>query len=152
MDAIIRAIVVYFGLVVIFRIAGKRTLAEITTFDFILLLIIGDIVQAPLTDNDHSMMGGLLVMLTIIGIDVLMGYLKMKSKTLEKLMDGAPVVIAEDGKMIKLHAEKSHVDEEDVMEAARKYHGLERLEQVKFAILEVSGGITVIPKEPAKSS
>jgi uncharacterized membrane protein YcaP (DUF421 family) len=151
MDGVIRAIIVYFALVVIFRIAGKRTLAEITTFDFVLLLIIGDIVQPALMDNDNSLMACLLVIVTIIGIDLLMAYLKHKSKTIEKLMDGVPLVVVEDGKMIKEHADKVRVDEADVMQEARRHHGLERLDQIKFAILEVSGGITVIPKEAAKS-
>jgi uncharacterized membrane protein YcaP (DUF421 family) len=151
MDSVIRAFVVYFVLMIIFRIAGKRSMAKITTFDFILLLIVGDIVQSALLDTDHSLMGSLLVIITIIGTDILMSILKQKSKILEKLVDGVPLIVVEDGMLIKERADKVRVDEADVMQEARKQQGLERMDQIKYAVLEVSGGITIIPKESAKS-
>jgi uncharacterized membrane protein YcaP (DUF421 family) len=145
MDAIIRALIVYLFLLVLFRVAGKRTMAQVTTFDFILLLIIGDIVQPALLGNNNSLMAALLVILTIVGTDILLSLLKQKSKTIEKLLDGTPVVVAANGKMIKERAEKERVDEDDVLEEARKYHGIERMEQIKYAVLERSGCITIVP-------
>jgi uncharacterized membrane protein YcaP (DUF421 family) len=151
MDLVIRALAVYFGLLILFRLAGKRTLAQITTFDFILLLIIGDVVQPGLLDSDNSLFGGLTVILTIMGADIAMSLIKQRSKTIEKLVDGVPLIVVENGEIIKEHAEKARIDASDVMQEARKYHGLERLDQVKYAVLERSGGITIIPKETARS-
>jgi uncharacterized membrane protein YcaP (DUF421 family) len=147
MDAVLRALAVYFGLMILFRLAGKRTLTEMTSFDFILLLILGDLVQSALLDNDESLFGSFLVVLTILSVDILMSLLKQKSKTIEKLMDGVPLVIVENGKLVKQYADKARVDEGDVMQEARKQRGLERLDQIKYAVLEKSGGITIIPMQ-----
>jgi uncharacterized membrane protein YcaP (DUF421 family) len=151
MDSVIRALIVYFVLMVIFRIAGKTSLAEITTFDFLLLLIVGDAVQSALLDQDHSLTASLLVIITLVGAEILMSVLKQKSKLIEKLVDGVPLIVVENGKLIEQRANKVRVDEADVMQAARKQQGLERMDQIKYAVLEVSGGITIIPKESAKS-
>lgn len=147
MDTVIRTVVVYVALLVIFRLAGKRTLTRITTFDFILLLIIGDTVQTALLDGDDSLSGGLLVVVSLVAMDVAMSLIKQRSKTVEKLVDGVPVVIVANGEMIKERADKERIDEADVLQEAREQQGITRLDQIQYAVLERSGGITIIPKD-----
>lgn len=147
MDSVIRAIVIYAVLLLIFRIAGKRSLAQISTFDFVLLLIISEAIQQALLGNDSSMTNALLVVVTLVGLDIGLSLIKQRSQQLEKVVDGMPVVLLADGKPIKERMDKERVDESDILVAARSIQGLERLDQIKYAVLEQSGGISIIPKE-----
>jgi uncharacterized membrane protein YcaP (DUF421 family) len=144
-ESVIRAAIVYVVLLVVFRFAGKRSLAQITTFDFILLLIIAEAVQPGLTGGDDSMMNSLLMVLTLVGLDIGLSLIKGRFVTLEKLIDDVPLVLVVDGKPIQERLRKSRVDESDILTSARMTQGLERMEQIKFAVLERSGGISIIP-------
>lgn len=146
MDAVLRSVAIYVFLLVLFRISGKRSLSQITTFDFVLLLIIGEATQQALLGNDFSMTNAFIVITTLLGIDVGLSLLKQRFGTLEKVIDSVPLVLVEDGKLLKDRMEKSRVDEADILAKARELQGLERLDQIKYAVLERSGGITVIPK------
>jgi uncharacterized membrane protein YcaP (DUF421 family) len=147
MDSIVRALIVYVVLMILFRIGGKRSLAQITTFDFVLLLIISEAVQQALIANDNSMMNALLLVLTFFVADIGMSLLKGRSATFEKLVDDVPLILVEDGKPIRERLRKERVDENDILASARMSQGLERMDQIKYAVLERSGGISIIPKE-----
>ena len=147
MDSVVRGLVVYLFLLLIFRLAGKRTLAQATTFDLALLLIISETTQEAMIDDDHSITNGMLLILTLVGVDIGISLWKQRSKTLEKWVDDVPLILLENGKPIEERMNKSRVDETDILFAARENQGLERLEQIKYAVLERSGGITIIPKE-----
>lgn len=149
MESVIRGLIVYFFLVLIFRVAGRRTLSEMSPFDLVLLLIVSETVQVALVGEDHSVTNGALLIITLVGIDIALSLLKMKSPMLEKWLDGKPFVIVENGKCLKDRMNKARVDESDVMEAAREMHGLEKMDQIKYAILERGGSITIIPKKAA---
>lgn len=97
-------------------------------------------------DNDHSITNAMLLIITLVGIDVLTSLWKRRSRHFEKLMDGVPVVIVENGKLLKDRMEKLRVDEDDILNAAREKQGLESLQQIKYAVLEPSGGISIIPQ------
>jgi uncharacterized membrane protein YcaP (DUF421 family) len=147
MDAVLRSVVVYVILLLVFRIAGKRSLAQITTFDFVLLLVVGEATQQALLGDDFSITNGFLVIVTLIAMDIGLSLLKGRFPGLEKWLDSKPVVILEEGKLLKDRMKKARIDEADILAKARELHGLERLDQVKYAVLEQSGGITIIPKE-----
>ena len=146
MDSVIRGAFVYIVLLVLFRIAGKRSLAQVTTFDLVLLLLISEATQEALIDSDYSMTNALLVVITLIGMNILFSVLARRWKGFDKLVDDVPLVTVENGKPLQDRMDKERVSENDVMEAARELEGLERLDQIKFAIIERSGHITVIPK------
>jgi uncharacterized membrane protein YcaP (DUF421 family) len=150
MGSIIRAVVVYVVLLVIFRVAGKRTLSDVTTFDFVLLLIISESIQQGLVDDDNSLTNSLLLVLTLVGLNILFSILKRRWPGLDRVAEGLPVLIFSKGKPHREVMRKERVGEEDVMHAARSLHGLKSLEDVEFAILEASGGISVIPRKSAK--
>lgn len=147
MDSVLRAAAIYFFVWLIFRIAGKRTLADVTTFDFVLLLILAETTQQALLGNDFSLTNAFLLITTLIGLDIALSLIKRRSKFIDKVFDSVPVVILEDGQPIKERMTKARVDETDILQAARKLQGLERLDQIKYAVLERNGGITVIPRE-----
>jgi uncharacterized membrane protein YcaP (DUF421 family) len=145
MESVIRGLVVYFFLLLVFRISGKRTLSENTSFDLVMLLIISETTQQAMVDGDHSIMNAFLLIITLIGASVGMSLLKQRLPALDKWLDGSPLVIIQDGKLLKDRMDKVRVDERDILEAARAIHGLERLDQIKYAIVERSGAITVVP-------
>jgi uncharacterized membrane protein YcaP (DUF421 family) len=147
MDSIVRAVVIYLFLLLIFRVSGKRTLSQITPFDFILLLIIGDASSQALMWDDFSLVNAFLVIITLVGIDVGISLIKQRSERFERLVDSVPLVIVENGKLLKDRMDKARVDEVDIMARARELQGLESLDQIKYAVVERSGGITIIPKQ-----
>jgi uncharacterized membrane protein YcaP (DUF421 family) len=146
-DSVLRAAAIYLILMVIFRISGKRSLAQITTFDFVLLLIIGEATQQALLGDNFSLTNAFVVIVTLIGVDIGLSLLKPHVPALERWLDGLPLVIVEDGKPLKERMDKARVDESDVLTAARELQGLERMDQIKYAVLERSGGISIIPKQ-----
>jgi uncharacterized membrane protein YcaP (DUF421 family) len=150
MDSIIRGTVTYFFVWLIFRIAGKRSLAETTSFDFVLLLIISETVQSALNQNDNSLTNSFLIIITLVGLDILLSILGYRVPRFNHLMNSRPVLIVENGKPVKDRMAAARIDEDDILASAREHHGLERMDQIKFAILETHGGISIIPSE-AKS-
>jgi uncharacterized membrane protein YcaP (DUF421 family) len=146
MDAVLRASAIYFFVWLFFRLAGRRTLAEMTTFDFVLLLIVAEAVQQALLGEDFSVTNGLLVIVTLLAIDIALAAAQRRWPRVGKVFSGVPTVIVADGRPLKELMARARVEEEDVLEAARRLQGLERMDQIKYAILEKSGGISIVPK------
>jgi uncharacterized membrane protein YcaP (DUF421 family) len=142
----LRAAVVYAFLMLAFRFAGHRTLAQITNFDLILVLIIGDATQNAIVGDDTSLWTAAVAIASLILLDVLIGRGKQAWPQLDTVADGLPVVIVSQGAPCHDRMKKQGVDLEDVLAAARERHGIMRLEEIEFAILEKSGGISVIPR------
>lgn len=147
MESVFRGAVVYLVLLVLFRITGKRSLAQVTTFDFVLLLIVSEAIQQALIGTDNSMTNAFLLVLTLLGLDIGLSLLKQRSPALDKLVDDVPIVLVEDGKPLRERLEKARVDETDILQSARQLQGLERMDQIKYAVLERSGGISIVPKQ-----
>ena len=146
MDSVFRALAIYAILLIIFRISGKRSLAQITTFDFVLLLVIGEATQQALLGDDFSLTNAFIVIVTLVGIDIGLSLLKQRSPKLELLLDNAPLIIVENGRPLQERMDKARIDESDVLTAARELQGLERMDQIKYAVLERSGGVSIIPQ------
>ena len=121
-------------------------MAQMTSFDFVLLLIISEATQNAMIGDDYSLTNGGLVVLTLVGLDVLLSHLKRWYPLAEKWLDGKPTIIVEHGRPRLDVMKRARVDERDVMMAARETQGLERMDQIKFAVLETSGGISIIPQ------
>ena len=150
MNSILRAAAVYLFLLVVFRLAGKRTLSQITTFDAVLLLIISEAIQQAMIDTDNSITNAFLIVLTLVGIDVLLSLAKRRFRRLERLVDGVPVLIIAEGRLRDEEMKRERIDVGDVLAAARSHHGLERLDQIKYAVIEQSGEITIVPTPGAR--
>ncbi|MGC3974320.1 MAG: DUF421 domain-containing protein [Nitrospira sp.] len=146
MDAILRGFIMYLFLLVLFRIAGRRTLGQMTNFDFVLLLIISEATQNAMIGNDFSVTNGILVILSLVGLDIGFSILKQRFPILNRHLDGLPLVLVDQGRPVQELMRKTRVDEEDILFSAREKHGLERMEQIKYAVLETNGGISIIPK------
>src|SRR5688500_12936444 len=136
MESVIRAAVVYSILLVVFRLAGNRSIAQLTAFDFVLLLIISEAIQQAMITDDYSITNAFLLIITLVGLDILMSLWKQRSKRVEKILDGVPVIVLRDGQILRDRMWKERVDEGDILSSARELHGLERMDQIKHAIVE----------------
>ena len=152
MDAVLRAAAIFGFLLLAFRVTGKRSLAQITTFDFVLLLIIGEATQQALLGEDFSIVNALIVIATLMGLDLGLSLVKQRWPRLDPVLDSTPLVIVADGRLLEERARRERIDVEDVLAAARDTHGLERLDQIRLAVLERSGGISIVPAHDPDAS
>ena len=146
MDSVIRGAIVYLFLLIIFRISGKRTMAQVTSFDMVVLLIISETTQQAMVTQDQSMTNAFLLIMTLVGLSVLFSWLKLYSHRIENWLDGTPVVLIEKGRMHENRMHRERIGKEDILEAARMTQGLKKLDQIEYAVLERTGEISVIPK------
>jgi uncharacterized membrane protein YcaP (DUF421 family) len=149
MDGILRGLAIYFFLLLIFRLAGKRTLHQTTTFDFVLLLIISEVTQQGLLGEDYSVTNAIVLIVTLVVADIGLSVLKQRFKTIDWLIDGVPVLLVKDGQPLRERLDTERLDEEDILTQARLQRGLERFDQIKYAVLERDGTISVIPDRRA---
>jgi uncharacterized membrane protein YcaP (DUF421 family) len=148
MDPIVRAAAAYLFLIVLLRLAGRRTLGELTPFDFVVLLLVGQFMREPLVHDDPSFVHGAILCATLVGLDIALAVAKTRSRRLERWIDGVPVVLVERGRPLHDVMRRARVGEEDVLAAARTHRGLVRMDQIRLAVLERTGAISVVP-EPA---
>ena len=149
MEIVIRAAAMYLVLLLIFRLSGKRTMSEADTFDFLMLLIISETTQQAMIRDDNSFTNALILIVTLVFLTILLSHLKQWSPRMSSALDDEPFVILAHGKLFDNRCNKLRVDQADIMEAARANFGLERLEQIKFAVVERNGAISIIPAENA---
>jgi uncharacterized membrane protein YcaP (DUF421 family) len=146
MDSVIKSAVVYFVLWLIIRATGRRTLGQLTVFDFILFLIIGGAAQRALTGQDYSLTHAFLIIATFVIIDVAVSFVERDAPSLGEILKGVPTIVVENGRVLRGRLRRARLTEDDVLEAARRRHGLETMDEIKFAILEASGEISIIPQ------
>jgi uncharacterized membrane protein YcaP (DUF421 family) len=147
MDTVLRAAAIYAILLIAVRLSGRRTLSELTTFDFILLLVISEAVQQGLVGDNNSVTSAIITVVTLVLINVGFSFVKTRIPWVEKFLEGVPTVLVENGRPLTDRMKKARVSEDDIMVSARELQGLERMDQIKFAILEAGGRITIIPAE-----
>ena len=145
MDIAIRAIVLYVFLVVVMRVTGRRELAALSPFDLILLIVLGDAVQQGLTQDDYSVTGAIIAVSTLATMQVATSYVSFRSRRVEKLLEGEPIVIVHDGKVVKRNADRERLTIDEICESMRSKQ-IARLEDVAWAIVETNGDISFIPK------
>jgi uncharacterized membrane protein YcaP (DUF421 family) len=148
MEGIVRTVAMFALLMLLFRVTGRRTLGSMTSFDFVVLLIISEATQQAMVGDDPSLTNAALVASTLLLCNVGLSLLKVRSAGAKRVLEGVPTLIVAHGTPLRDRLERARVDEEDVLSAARETQGLERMEQVRFAVLEANGRITVVP-EPA---
>jgi uncharacterized membrane protein YcaP (DUF421 family) len=145
MDSILSAFAIYVFLLVLFRVTGTRSLAEITTFDIVLILVVAEVVEGAIIHSDESLTNALLVVMTLVGVDVFLSIASMRSRWLDKLINDVPMLLIDRDQIMHDRMRQVRVSEDDILEQARAQHGVERLEQVKYAVLERDGSISIIP-------
>jgi|SRR5690625_228289 len=145
MDTIIRVILIYLFLLVLLRASGRRALSELTGFDLILLLIAAEVTDSALLGH-YSFVQAILTITALFTIDIGFSFAKQKFQGFNDWIDGTPVVIVKDGKLLPDRMKNLRIDREEILRAARESHGLTHLEQVRYAVAEASGTISIIPR------
>ena len=145
MESVVRGLAIYLIVLVIIRISGRRTMAQLTAFDFVLLLIIAETTQQALLGDDFSITNAAILILTLFTADIGFTYLKRWSPAVGKFIDGQPTLLIRDGEIDERALRRARLSLSDVMSAARSQHGLERIDQIKHAVLENDTGISVTP-------
>jgi uncharacterized membrane protein YcaP (DUF421 family) len=116
-----------------------------TSFDFVLLMLIGTATNRALLGEDFSLINALIVISTLIILDILMSLAKRDLPWFAKIVDALPMIVVDHGHVLHDRLRKARIDDDDVLVAARKHHGLEHMDEIKFAILEADGNISIIP-------
>ena len=143
---IVRGVIVYAFLIVILRVTGKRQVGQLAPFDLVLLLVLSNAVQNAMNGGDNSLTGGLISATTLVALNWLVGWATYRSKRLEALIEGRPLVLIHDGQVHydALNKVKMTIHE---LKAALRAEGCARETDVRFAIVENNGHVTVIPME-----
>lgn len=147
MEIILRATVVYFFVYLLLRAMGKRELGEMSAFELVLLVMIGDLVQQAVTQEDMSVTGAVLAVGTIAFWVVLSSFLAFRSSRAEEVLESPPVVVVRDGAVQREALRTERVSEADLLESARK-HGIRDLRLVELAVLESDGKFSFLQRVP----
>ncbi len=145
MDLVIRASVIFFFILLVTRISGRRELSTLEPFDLILLVVLGDLVQQGITQSDESVTGTLIVISTITLLSVAVSWASFRSRRLRLVTEGEPIVLVQDGEVIERNMRRERIGITDLHEEARQQQ-VSSVSDIRWAILEKDGTISVIPK------
>lgn len=146
MDPVLRTLAVYAVLLVVFRLAGKRSMAQLTTFDLLLLLVVSEATQQALLGEDFSLTGATLVIVTLVAVERTADFLRWRFGWFARATQGRPVVLVAGGKVLAEPMARNHVTESEILAAARSSQGISDKAQIDYAILEESGTISILPR------
>ena len=145
MDIALRSIFVFFFIYLVTRVIGRRELSTLEPFDLLLLIVVGDAVQQGLTQDDYSVTGGMIVILTFAVLQVGISYASFRFPRLRPVLDGEPLVLLENGRPIDRNLRRERLTLDELASAARQ-HEIAHLDDVQWAVLETSGEISFIKK------
>jgi uncharacterized membrane protein YcaP (DUF421 family) len=145
MDLVIRATVVFFVILIVTRAVGRRELSSMEPFDLILLVVIGDLVQQGVTQSDNSVTGAVTVICTMAVLTVLTAYLSFRFRRLRPLLEGDPVVLVADGRLLDRNLRSQRMTIEELAAEAR-LQSIGSLDQVRYAVLESNGRVSFLQK------
>jgi uncharacterized membrane protein YcaP (DUF421 family) len=143
MDIVLRAIIIYVLVFAFTRALGRRELSTLQPFDFILLVVIGDLIQSGVTQNDLSVTGVLLVVCTIGILQVIFSYLSFRFRRVRPVLQGEPIVLVENGQLIDRNMRRERLTLDDLAEKARLSE-IKSIDEIKWAVLETNGDISFI--------
>lgn len=145
MDIILRASVMFFIMYFLLRLLGKRELSQVTPFELVLLIVMGDLVQQGITHNDLSMTGAALAISTIAFWALTLSWITYLSPRAERLLEGVPRVLVKDGALIAANMRRDRITRAE-LEIEMRLAGIARIAEVAWAILEPNGKISFIAR------
>jgi uncharacterized membrane protein YcaP (DUF421 family) len=145
MDLVLRATVVFFFVFLVTRVIGRRELSSMEPFDLILLVVIGDLVQQGVTQSDYSVTGAVTVISVMAVLTVALSWVNFKVRRFRPVLEGEPVVLVEDGRLIEGNMKRERMTVAELEQEGRQQQVMS-VEDMRWAVLETSGQISVIPK------
>ena len=146
MDIALRGTALFFFVFLLTRVIGRRELSSLQPFDLILLIILGDAIQQGLTQDDYSVTGAIIAVGTMAALQVLTSYVSFRLPWARRVLDGQPIVIVQDGRVIEENLHRERLTVEEVAEEARGQQ-IASLEDIQWAVFEPSGKISFIAKQ-----
>lgn len=144
-EFILRAGVVYLVLLVMVRLTGKRTVGQFTPFDLVVVLLLSEAVSGSINAQDESLVGGLIAAATLLSLNVLIATVSARSKKVDAVLEGSPVLIGRDGVIYDEVLKRQRVPRSDMDKALREADC--ELEDMRMAILEADGNINIMKKQ-----
>lgn len=142
---VLRAAIVYVVLLGMLRLSGKRAAGQFTPFDMILVVLLGNAVQNSLLGEDVSLLGGLILAATLIGLNWLVGLASSRSRRVDRLVEGVPVLLARNGQVYRQVLKREMITESDFDEAMRQADCATH-ENIRLALLETNGKISIVTR------
>jgi uncharacterized membrane protein YcaP (DUF421 family) len=146
-EKVVRSVGVYLFLLIAFRLAGKRLLGQLTAFDLVVLLVISNVLQNAAIGNDTSLGGGLIGAFVIIALNWLVAWLTFRHKRLERIAANVPTILVKHGQVLHANLDREHMSMPELRAALRK-EGITTMSEVRYAVLEEDGHVSVIPRRP----
>lgn len=145
-EILIRTAVVYLVIFAGLRLLGKRELGQMTVLDLVAILLVANAVQNAMVGPDVSLAGGVIAGLTLLAINASLSALRLRGGLWGRLLEGTPTVLVEDGEFIPPHLRKEGLERSEV-EMAMREHGIASVRDVKLAVLETDGSISIVPRD-----
>jgi uncharacterized membrane protein YcaP (DUF421 family) len=145
-ELVLRTALIYLLFLASLRLSGKRQLGQFTLFDIALVLLAANALQPAMTGPDQSVTGGVIILITIFSLNFILAQARLRIPLVRRLLEFEPTLIGRDGQWLMDELDKQGLDTDDV-DAALREHGLERVEQMKLAMLEEDGSISIVPAE-----
>jgi uncharacterized membrane protein YcaP (DUF421 family) len=145
MDLVIRATVIVLVVFVVMRAVGKRELSALEPFDVILLVVIGDLVQQGITQSDYSVTGAVVVIVTVALLSVALAFVNFRLRRVRRVLEGEPIVLVDDGQIIERNMRRERITPDD-LESEGRQQQVASIEEMRWAVLENNGRISVIPR------
>lgn len=143
MDIVLRASVMFFLVFGLLRLLGKRELAEMTPFELVLLIVMGDLLQQGVTHNDFSLTGSSLAIITFAFWALVLAFIATRSRRAERVLDGDPAILVRHGEVLDRAVRRNRLTMREI-EAEMRLAGIARFSDVDWAILETNGKISFI--------
>jgi len=145
-ELILRAVIVYFVVMLMLRVSGKRAVGQFTPFDMVLLILIGNAVQNGMNGGDNSLPAALLLCTVLVVLNYAMAYLSSRNRKLHELVEGVPVLLARNGKVFDDVLRHENLSREDFDEALRQAEN-GKPEDIEYAMLESNGKISFVMQD-----
>jgi len=144
LSIVARTLIVYLALLAGLRLAGKRELGQMTPFDLVVILLIANAVQNAMVGPDTSVTGGLIAAGVLVSVNYGVARARERLPWLRRAVEGTPTLLINDGRFVPEHLAQEGVSEDDVLMAIRE-HGVADVKDVRIAVLETDGSISIVP-------
>lgn len=151
MDIVLRATAMFVVLFVLLRLMGKRELSQITPFELVMMVVLGDLIQQGVTHNDFSVTGATLAISTFAFWALVLSWITYGSRRAEKLLEGEPRIIIHDGRLLRDNMRRDRLTASEV-EAEMRLAGIAQMAHVAWGILETDGRVSFIGKDDGRGA
>jgi len=141
----LRAFILYFLVVVVMRMMGKRQIAQMQPFELVITILIAELAATPMENSSIPLISGVIPILTLLSIQVLVSFVSIKSETFREIVCGKPSILISKGRIVQSEVRRLRINMNDLLEQLRS-KDYPNLSEVEYAILETNGQLSIIPR------